>query len=141
MVNYHFQYKGISIYYVENMGTVSETVKEIKPHIFNTVPRLLEKIYDNIIGKGKNLPWVKKRIFFWAVNLGLKFRLKGNSAFYKFRLKIARKLIFSKWKEALGGELQVLSQAELHFNRDSKEYSGQPEFLSFRAMDSLRHPQ
>jgi long-chain acyl-CoA synthetase len=108
MVNYHFQYKGISIYYVENMGTVSETVKEIKPHIFNTVPRLLEKIYDNIIGKGRNLPWVKKKIFFWAVNLGLKFRLKGNSQFYKFRLKIARKLIFSKWKEALGGELQVL---------------------------------
>ena len=108
MVNYHFQYKGISIYYVENMGTVSETVKEIKPHIFNTVPRLLEKIYDNILGKGRNLPWIKKKIFFWAVNLGLKFKLKGNSSFYKFRLKIARKLIFSKWKEALGGELQVM---------------------------------
>ena len=108
MVNYHFQYKGISIYYVENMGTVSEVVKEVKPHIFNTVPRLLEKIYDNIMGKGRNLPWIKKRIFFWAVNLGLKFRLKGNSSFYKFRLKIARKLIFSKWQEALGGELQVL---------------------------------
>jgi long-chain acyl-CoA synthetase len=108
MVNYHFQYKGISIYYVENMGTVSETVKEIKPHIFNTVPRLLEKIYDNIIAKGRNLPWVKKKIFFWAVRLGLKFKLKGNSRFYKFRLKIARKLIFSKWQEALGGELQVL---------------------------------
>jgi long-chain acyl-CoA synthetase len=105
MVNYHFQYKGISIYYVENMGTVSEVVKEVKPHIFNTVPRLLEKIYDNIMGKGRNLPWVKKKIFFWAVNLGLKFRLKGNSSFYKFRLKIARKLIFSKWQEALGGEL------------------------------------
>lgn len=108
MVNYHFQYKGISIYYVENMGTVSEVVKEVKPHIFNTVPRLLEKIYDNILGKGRNLPWIKKKIFFWAVDLGLKFRLKGNSKFYKFRLKIARKLIFSKWKEALGGELQVM---------------------------------
>lgn len=108
MVNYHFQYKGISIYYVENMGTVSETVKEVKPHIFNTVPRLLEKIYDNIIGKGRNLPWIKKKIFFWAVNLGLKFKLKGNSQFYKFRLRIARRLIFSKWKEALGGELVVL---------------------------------
>jgi long-chain acyl-CoA synthetase len=108
MVNYHFQYKGISIYYVENMGTVSEAVKEIKPHIFNTVPRLLEKIYDNIMAKGRNLPWIKKNIFFWAVNLGLKFRLKGNSRFYKFRLGIARKLIFSKWQEALGGELQVM---------------------------------
>jgi long-chain acyl-CoA synthetase len=108
MVNYHFQYKGISIYYVENMGTISEAVKEIKPHIFNTVPRLLEKIYDNIISRGRNLPWVKRKIFFWAVNLGLKFRLKKNSQFYKFRLGIARKLIFSKWQEALGGELQVM---------------------------------
>jgi long-chain acyl-CoA synthetase len=108
MVNYHFQYKGISIYYVENMGTISEVVREIKPHIFNTVPRLLEKIYDNIIAKGRNLPWIKRKIFFWAVNLGLKFRLKGNSQFYKFRLGIARKLIFSKWQEALGGELQVM---------------------------------
>lgn len=108
MVNYHFQYKGISIYYVENMGTITEVVKEIKPHLFNTVPRLLEKIYDNIISKGRNLPWLQKKIFFWAVHLGLKFKLKGNSAFYNFRLKIARKLIFSKWQEALGGELQVL---------------------------------
>jgi long-chain acyl-CoA synthetase len=90
------------------MGTVSEVVKEIKPHIFNTVPRLLEKIYDNILAKGRNLPWIKRKIFFWAVDLGLKFKLRGNSSFYKFRLKIARKLIFSKWKEALGGELQVL---------------------------------
>jgi long-chain acyl-CoA synthetase len=109
MMNYHFQYKGLSVYYVENMGTISEAMKEIKPHIFNTVPRLLEKIYGNIIGKGKNLPWLKKQIFFWAINLGLKFRLEGNSAFYKFRLKIARKLIFSKWREALGNEVVVIA--------------------------------
>jgi len=93
---------------VENMVTVAEMMREIKPHIANTVPRLLEKIYDNIIGKGKNLPWLKKQIFFWAVALGLKFRLKGNTKFYRFRLGIARKLVFRKWKEALGGELRVL---------------------------------
>lgn len=108
MVNYHFQYKGISIYYVENMGTISEAVKEVKPHIFNTVPRLLEKIYDNIISKGRNLSWLKRSIFFWAVRLGLKFRLNENSSFYNFRLGIARRLIFSKWQEALGGEVQVM---------------------------------
>ncbi|MBG0859082.1 MAG: long-chain fatty acid--CoA ligase [Bacteroidales bacterium] len=108
MVNYHFQYKGISIYYVENMGTVSEAVKEVKPHLFNTVPRLLEKIYDNILAKGRSLPWIKRMIFFWAVNLGFKFRLHGSSSFYRFRLKIARKLVFSKWQEALGGEVQVI---------------------------------
>jgi long-chain acyl-CoA synthetase len=108
MMNYHFQYKGISVYYVENMGTVSEAVKEVKPNIFNTVPRLLEKIYDNILAKGKDLSWFKKTIFFWAVSLGLRFRLHKNSAFYRLRLSIARKLIFSKWREALGGEIVVI---------------------------------
>lgn len=108
MMNYHFQYKGISIYYVENMGTVSEAIKEVRPHICNTVPRLLEKIYDNILAKGKDLSWIKKTIFFWAVSLGLRFRLHNSSAFYRFRLGIARKLIFSKWREALGGELVVM---------------------------------
>ncbi len=108
MMNYHFQYKGTSIYYLENLGLVADTMKEIKPHIANTVPRLLEKIYDSIINKGERLPFIKKQIFFWAVKLGMKFRLTGNSKFYKFRLGIARKLIFKKWKEALGGELGVL---------------------------------
>lgn len=108
MMNYHFQYKGTSIYYLENMGIIADTMRDIRPHIANTVPRLLEKIYDNIINKGKNLPWLKKQIFFWAVILGLKFRLTGNSRFYKFRLGIARKLVFNKWKDALGGELRVL---------------------------------
>lgn len=108
MMNYHFQYKGLSIYYLENMGVIAETMREIKPHIANTVPRLLEKIYDNIISRGKNLPWLKKQIFFWAVNLGLKFRLRGNTWFYRFRLGIARKLVFNKWQNALGGELRVL---------------------------------
>lgn len=108
MLNYHYQYKGISIYYIENMGTVGEVVKDVKPHIFTTVPRLLEKIYDNIMSKGKSLTWVKRKIFFWAVKLGLKYRLKGKSAFYKFKLKIARKLIFSKWREALGNEVVVI---------------------------------
>jgi long-chain acyl-CoA synthetase len=108
MMNYHYQYKGMSIYYVENMGTVGEMIREIKPHIFVTVPRLLEKVYDNIISKGRSLPLLKRKIFFWAVKLGLKFRLHGNSKFYKFRLKIARKLIFSKWRAALGNELVVV---------------------------------
>lgn len=105
MMTYHFQYKGVSIYYAENLGTITSDIKYVKPHIINTVPRLLEKIYDGIIGKGKNLPGIKKQIFFWAVNLGLRYRLENTHRyFYNFKLKIARKLIFSKWKEALGGE-------------------------------------
>jgi len=108
MMNYHFQYKGTSIYYLENMAVVADVMREIKPNICNVVPRLLEKIYDNIIGKGKNLPWLKKQIFFWAVNLGLKYRIKGNTWFYKLKLFFARKLVFNKWKEALGNELRVM---------------------------------
>jgi long-chain acyl-CoA synthetase len=108
MMNYHFQYKGTSVYYLENMGVVAEVMREIKPNICTVVPRLLEKIYDNIIGKGKNLPWLKKHIFFWAVNLGLKYRLKGNTWFYKLKLFFARKLVFNKWKEALGNEIGVM---------------------------------
>lgn len=109
MLNYHFQYKGVSIYYAENMGTIVNDLKDIKPKLFSTVPRLLETVYDKIIGKGKDLPYIKKQIFFWAVNLGMKFKLHGeNSWFYKLRLKIADKLIFSKWREALGGNVGVI---------------------------------
>lgn len=108
MMNYHFQYKGISIYYIDNMGIIAECIREIKPNLFTTVPRLLEKIYDNIITKGKSLPLIKRLIFFWAVNLGLKYKLKGKSAFYKFKLSIARKLVFSKWREALGNNVEAI---------------------------------
>ncbi len=109
MLNYHFQYKGISIYYAENMGTILNNLKEIRPHIFITVPRLMERIYDGIIGKGKDLPYLKKVIFFWAVNLGIQFKHNhANGWVYHFKLNIADKLIFSKWREALGGNVQYI---------------------------------
>ena len=109
MLNYHFQYKGISIYYAENMGTIAENAREIKPHLFATVPRLLERVYDTIIGKGKDLPYLKKQIFFWAVNLGLRFDVNRKRGWwYNYRLKIANKLIFSKWRAALGGNLDIM---------------------------------
>ena len=104
MMNYHMQYKGISIYYAESLGSIARDLKDVKPHIFNTVPRLLEKVYDTILGKGKNLPYLQKVIFFWAVNLGLKYRLDTpNRPWYNLKLKIARRLVFRKWREALGG--------------------------------------
>jgi long-chain acyl-CoA synthetase len=109
MMNYHLQYKGISIYYAENLGTIAADIRSVKPHIFNTVPRLLEKVYDTILGKGKNLPYLKKVIFFWAVNIGLKYKLeKKFRPWYHLKLKIARKLIFNKWKEALGNNIIVI---------------------------------
>lgn len=109
MLNYHYQYKGISIYYAENLGTIVDDLRNIKPDIFTTVPRLLETVYNKIIGKGKDLPGIKKRIFFWAVNLGLRYKLHNqNSWFYRLQLKIADKLIFSKWREALGGNIKII---------------------------------
>jgi len=108
-VNYYFQSVGISIYYAENMGTISDNLKEIKPHIFITVPRLLERVYDRIIGVGKDLKGIKKQIFFWSVNLGMKYKHNNqNSWFYNLKLNIARKLVFKKWCEALGGNVLLV---------------------------------
>ena len=90
------------------MGAFQESIKTIKPHIFNVVPRLLEKVYNNIMATGKNLPAFKKLIFNRAVKVGMKYELHGNSLLYKLRLTIYRKLVFNKWKEALGGELKLM---------------------------------
>lgn len=109
MINYIFQYKGISIYYAENVGTIVDNLKDIKPEIMTSVPRLLEKVYDKIIDKGNQLTGIKKSIFDWAVKLGHAYDLKGeNSMWYNLRLAIARKLVFSKWQAALGGNMKVV---------------------------------
>lgn len=110
MMNYMFIYKGLSMYYVSNMGVIAETLKEINPHVFTTVPRLLEKVYDKIIAKGRALKGVKKAIFFWANNVGLNYEYskEKRNPLYKLQLKIARKLVFSKWKEALGTNLDII---------------------------------
>ncbi len=108
-MNYHFQYKGLCIYYAENMGTIMDNIREVKPHIFTSVPRLLERVYGGIIGKGKDLPFMKKQIFFWAVNLGNNFKRNNeNGWFYHLKLKIADKLVFKKWRAALGGNLKIV---------------------------------
>ncbi len=111
--SFAFIYMGYSIYYAESLESIGENLKEIKPEIFNTVPRLLEKIYDKIVAKGYELKGVKKNLFFWALNLGLKYDpAKEMGAWYDFQLKLANKVIFSKWREALGGNiLQINSGA------------------------------
>ncbi len=102
--NYQTQFSGTSIYYAENMGTIAADMKEIKPHGFDAVPRILEKIYDTIISNGKKLTGIKKKLFFWAVDLGLKYKIDSESSWwYKQKLKLADKLIFSKWRAAIGG--------------------------------------
>lgn len=108
-MNYHLQYKGISIYYVGNLGQIMPALKEIRPHIFTTVPRLLEKIYDGIINKGKELTGIKKTIFFWAVKLGDNFEFnKKFSWWYKQKRKLADKLIYSKWRAVMGGNVEII---------------------------------
>lgn len=109
VILYIYQYYSVSIYFAESIEKLSDNIKEIKPTTFSVVPRLLEKVYDKIYAKGLELKGIKKILFFWAVDLGLKYEPYGANGFwYEFQLKIARKLIFSKWKEGLGGNLNVL---------------------------------
>ena len=110
MLLYLYQYKNISIHFAESIESISDNLKEIKPDVITAVPRLLEKIYDKIYAKGTALTGIKKKLFFWAIDLGLKFKpYKQNGAWYEFKLGIARKLIFSKWQEALGGNLKIIA--------------------------------
>ena len=109
MVVYMYFSKGVQIYYAENLDNIVVDINEVKPDLFTTVPRVLEKVYDKVVEKGKNLTGIKKSLFFWALNLGLRYQEpQKNSAFYNFQLGIARKLIFSKWKEALGGNIKLI---------------------------------
>lgn len=109
MIDYLYIYKSVSIYYAESIEAIGDNLKEVKPHLFGTVPRLLEKVYDKIVAKGTALTGIKKGLFFWALELGLKYDpLISGGAFYNLKLKIANKLIFSKWREALGGNIVAL---------------------------------
>jgi len=110
MLLYLYQYCGVSIHFAESLDTISDNLKEVKPEVMTAVPRLLEKVYDKIYAKGGELSGIKKKLFFWAVELGLEYEPYGeNGWWYEFRLGIARKLIFKKWQEALGGEIKAIA--------------------------------
>jgi long-chain acyl-CoA synthetase len=108
MDNYTYHYLGLSIYYAENMGTIADNIREVKPEIFTTVPRLLEKVFDKIMAKGMQLKGFKKGVFFWAVSLANHYEMEGKSWLYHAQLKLADKLVFTKWREALGGNVRVI---------------------------------
>src|SRR5690606_12359380 len=109
MVVYMYISKGVNIYYAENLDNIVVDINEVKPEVFTTVPRVLEKVYDKVIEKGKALAGISKSLFFWAVELGHQYQEpKVNSAWYNFKLGIARKLIFSKWQQALGGNIKFI---------------------------------
>jgi long-chain acyl-CoA synthetase len=110
MVCYLYIYTGTSIYYAESMDTIGDNLKEVKPDVFTAVPRLLEKVYDKIIAKGQELTGIKRAMFFWAVEVAKEFEIPNHKgAWYNFKLKMANKLIFSKWREALGGNAKAIA--------------------------------
>lgn len=109
MVCYLYLAKGITIHYAESIETIAGNIKEVKPHVFTTVPRLLEKVYDRIVEQGAALGGIKKALFFWALKLGLHYELEGaGGTWYELKRKLAVTLVFSKWQEALGGDVQVI---------------------------------
>src|SRR5690606_17150463 len=106
---YIYQYAGTTVYFAEGLDKIGDNAKEIKPHLMSVVPRLLEKVYDKIMAKAEELSGIKQKLFFWAVSLGEVWEpYKQNGWWYEFKLSIARKLIFSKWQQALGGELTTM---------------------------------
>lgn len=110
MCNYMYIYSGVSIYYAESLETIGENLKEVKPGVFTAVPRLLEKVYDKIVAKGAELSGIKKALFFWALELGQRYELHGkNGWWYEFQLAMANKIIFNKWREALGGNAKAIA--------------------------------
>lgn len=109
MLHYLYMYLGCSIHFAESMETIGDNIREVKPEVFSAVPRLIEKVYDKIIAKGEELKGIKRSLFFWAVNVGEEFDFMGKSPFYKLKLAVARKLIFSKWQEALGGNVKAIA--------------------------------
>ena len=109
MVTYLYMIHGVSIYYAESMETIADNLREVHPSIFTTVPRLLEKVYDKIVAKGHEQTGIKNKLFFWALDLGLKYDTQKDQGFvYNTELALANKLIFNKWREALGGNLRCI---------------------------------
>ena len=107
--SYYYQYKGFEVHFAESIDKLGDNLKEIKPHFMPVVPRLLEKVFDKIVAKGNALSGLKKSLFFWALEIGENYKpYRKNSFWYYFKLSIARQLIFSKWKEALGGNLKFM---------------------------------
>jgi len=109
MVTYIYLYNGTSIYYAENLDKIGDNLREVQPTVFSTVPRLLEKVYERIIGKGQELTGIKKKLFFWAVDLGSRYEINKNMGWwYNFQLGLANKIIFKKWREGLGGNVKAI---------------------------------
>ncbi len=106
---YVYMYKGLTIFFAQSMDTIGEDFKSVRPHIFSAVPRVLEKVYEKIIATGEKLTGLKRKIFFWSLRVGEQYTLESRSWWYDIKLNIARKLVFSKWREALGGDIKGIA--------------------------------
>ncbi len=109
MLHYLYMHLGCSVHFAESLETIGDNIKEVKPHVFTAVPRLIEKVFDKIMARGDELTGIKRKLFFWAVEVGEQYEYEGRSFFYNMKLKIAQKLIFSKWQEALGGNIKAIA--------------------------------
>ncbi len=109
MITYLYLYNGVSIYYAESLEKIGDNLKEVQPSVFSTVPRLLEKVYERIMGKGQQLTGIKRKLFFWAVDVASHYDVNKNlGVWYNLKLAIANKLIFKKWREGLGGKVKAI---------------------------------
>ncbi|HBI86851.1 MAG TPA: long-chain fatty acid--CoA ligase [Sphingobacterium sp.] len=106
---YVYMYKGLTIFFAQSMDTIGEDFESVKPHIFSAVPRVLEKVYEKIMATGEQLTGVKRKLFFWSLSIGEQYKLEGRTWWYDLQLNIARKLVFSKWREALGGDIKGIA--------------------------------
>lgn len=116
MLMYLYQHTGMNIHFQESLDELGARIKEVRPHVFTAVPRLLEKIYDSILSKGEALTGIKRQLFLLSIKLGEEYDVHGKSAWYKLKLALVNKLVFSKWREALGGEVLCVASgsAALH---------------------------
>ncbi|MEQ1798843.1 MAG: long-chain fatty acid--CoA ligase [Lacibacter sp.] len=109
MVTYIYLFNGVSVYYAQSLDTIGDNLKEVQPAVFTTVPRLLEKVYERIMGRGQELTGLKRKLFFWAVDVAGKYEVGKHQGFiYNTKLGIANKLIFNKWREGLGGKVKAI---------------------------------
>ena len=109
MVTYLYLFRGTSVYYAESLDTIGDNLKEVQPHLFTTVPRLLEKVYDRIMQKGNDLTGMTKKLFFWAHHLAEQYEINNKrGAWYNFQLSVANKIVFSKWREGLGNHIKCI---------------------------------
>ncbi len=116
MLMYLYQSVGMNVHFKADFDDLGAAIREVRPHVFTAVPRLLEKIFDTILSKGEALTGIKRRLFFWSISLGERYDVHGTSAWYKLQLAIANKLVFSKWREALGGEVLCVASGSAALN-------------------------